>query len=715
MGQAASRQRDVGSVSRHESSSLREFDEEPENRVFRGHSQPSYQAHSQLSDLGRNPAVLRLSDVISHRLTSRAPSRIFTRPDRRTVVGEPAGRRTEEDDAGNEGLSPLNRSLAGSRSGRSAISIDGINDQGDHEPPRMSSRALLRSRRLRRDRIITRSASTFDHINQLAEGGYNGSVSQPVTPPPLTFHHGHSISRFRHAIANRLNLSNSLAPTSFTSQSPPQTSEMGRSGESDFSIPQLDLAGDSPMLSSDTIGLEPESHDSRISNDQRDPVNAFDRREAPLHDQNQPHMQREQISPNEQNAHSLGRLSRDGEPPWLALLTAAVTALATQISGGQQSLSVAPTDLNQPADTIADSQAFRQILQNVFHARAAANNINGNDATPTGNSLRIFRLGLPVNTVADPEESSIETSRRSEHVAPSVERHGSRRHLQGAQAFTIVLVAIHAPSTNDISPHSEDIGEHPPRRATSNALANLPPLNETSSAAHSQHANMNSSNVRGSRFSHLRRASHHMSTSNLHWLHSRRGDHPGVRHLGSTRLATSNVLQGSVVTASEGFGDSPPGPFPPPSTPAEQNRSAVSSQPTTPSRRPSIASTMRQSTILEASVSGETPPPVDTSSPADNNSGFARHRRRSESDSVRYRNFGAGAARRNGVVEPDRVDDGDERRSRNWLVYVVGANLSQIQPTWAASSLFSDVSWQEVFQTPELTCLVDRIRRMKTC
>lgn len=62
----------------------------------------------------------------------------------------------------------------------------------------------------------------------------------------------------------------------------------------------------------------------------------------------------------------------------------------------------------------------------------------------------------------------------------------------------------------------------------------------------------------------------------------------------------------------------------------------------------------------------------------------ARNRRLSESDSAR---FGAGSARRNGVVEPD---DADNVASRSWIIYVLGGSYPETHPLLNTPSLFTD-------------------------
>jgi hypothetical protein len=134
--------------------------------------------------------------------------------------------------------------------------------------------------------------------------------------------------------------------------------------------------------------------------------------------------------------------------------------------------------------------------------------------------------------------------------------------------------------------------------------------------------------------------------------------------------------------------ESPPGPHPPPSTPAEQGLSAVSSETSTPSRRPSTASAVapdllphlheRHAMSPTAEPTGE--PPVFNPS---------HQRRRSDSEHARHRALGSGSVRRNGMVEPDQPPPSG---GRSWLIYVVGTNLSENHPALTTPSLFTDVS-----------------------
>lgn len=133
--------------------------------------------------------------------------------------------------------------------------------------------------------------------------------------------------------------------------------------------------------------------------------------------------------------------------------------------------------------------------------------------------------------------------------------------------------------------------------------------------------------------------------------------------------------------------ESPPGPHPPPSTPAEPGMSTVSSGTSTPSRRPSSASAMSPNVLPhlhEGQAMQPTVGPMNESVPPN----AARQRRRSDSEYARHRAFGSGSVRRHGVVEPDQPPPSG---GRSWLIYVVGTNLAENHPALTTPSLFTDV------------------------
>ncbi|CAL5869654.1 uncharacterized protein PFLUO_LOCUS3884 [Penicillium psychrofluorescens] len=133
--------------------------------------------------------------------------------------------------------------------------------------------------------------------------------------------------------------------------------------------------------------------------------------------------------------------------------------------------------------------------------------------------------------------------------------------------------------------------------------------------------------------------------------------------------------------------ESPPGPIPPPSTPAEQGLSAVSSGTSTPSRRPSSASAMYADALPILNEDQSLQPTVEPADDAIPPPSTAHRRRRSDSEFARHRALGSGAVRRNGMVEPDQPSPSS---GRSWLIYVVGTNLSENHPALTTPSLFTD-------------------------
>ncbi|KAJ5727717.1 hypothetical protein N7493_005537 [Penicillium malachiteum] len=163
--------------------------------------------------------------------------------------------------------------------------------------------------------------------------------------------------------------------------------------------------------------------------------------------------------------------------------------------------------------------------------------------------------------------------------------------------------------------------------------------------------------------------------------------HPNA-NISGRRLSDGMPRTGLPSYPLSGLSESPPGPHPPPSTPAEQGLSAVSSGTSTPSRRPSSASAMSPSFLPQLNENQSLQPTVESteeSIPPLNTA--ARQRRRSDSEFARSRALGSGSVRRNGVVEPDQPPPSG---GRSWLIYVVGTNLSENHPALTTPSLFTD-------------------------
>lgn len=154
----------------------------------------------------------------------------------------------------------------------------------------------------------------------------------------------------------------------------------------------------------------------------------------------------------------------------------------------------------------------------------------------------------------------------------------------------------------------------------------------------------------------------------------------------SRRMSDAGPRPTYPVFPTSALSDSPPGPHPPPSTPAEPGMSAVSSGTSTPSRRPSSASAMSPNPLPHLHENQSLQPTVEPSEQSAPPS-TARQRRRSDSEFARHRALGSGSVRRNGVVEPDQPPPSG---GRSWLIYVVGTNLSENHPALTTPSLFTD-------------------------
>jgi hypothetical protein len=146
------------------------------------------------------------------------------------------------------------------------------------------------------------------------------------------------------------------------------------------------------------------------------------------------------------------------------------------------------------------------------------------------------------------------------------------------------------------------------------------------------------------------------------------------------RRVSSTGPSNDALTTITPISESPPGPHPPPSTPAD-----IRSGQTTPMRRPSSAGTPHNTTL--PGLDEDRAQSSHSSSAFDHTS--ARQRQRSDSEFARRPELGAGAARRNGVVEPDHPPVGTAT-GRSWLIYVVGTNVSSDHPAFTMPSLFTE-------------------------
>lgn len=369
-------------------------------------------------------------------------------------------------------------------------------------------------------------------------------------------------------------------------------------------------------------------------------------------------------------------IRRENEGPLPRILHLAATAIAAQLSGA-------------PEQPVPDMQAIGPddldgSLQNLFRTLQNASNISGDrlnqddpsrrSASPPLNFLRVFRF---VN-------QDLGTERFGAGPRPS-DRHPMDDTSEDLDGRTVTLVVVGVRSVPSETTGQEDTVATEPNLDT---LLNLPPHAPTANPArHGASGLLRHANGRA-RFPHRRRAS--IGGSNTF-----PANYDSQRH---QRALSSSSGQGQTDVTSTStttvLSDSPPGPHPPPSTPAEPGLSAYSSAATTPSRRPSSASAIHQPSLPNRDIASQHLRETGIPAPEDQ-SNRVQQRRRSDSEFARHRDLGAGAARRNGVVEPDEVDTGDvpASGSRSWLIYVVGTNLSEDHPALTTPSLFTDVSY----------------------
>ena len=376
-------------------------------------------------------------------------------------------------------------------------------------------------------------------------------------------------------------------------------------------------------------------------------------------------------------------IRRENEGPLPRILHLAATAIAAQLSG------MAEPDMQAVGPDDLDGS-----LQNLFRTLQNASNLNGEARTqdddqnttrsagtlPPLNFLRVFRFVGPGPNVNGTRNERARRRSRAEN-APAIEEDAA----EDQEGRTVTLVVVGVRSVPSDRAAQEDVGTEPSLDTLLNLQSSIPSTNLLRNGAGGllRHANGRS------RFPHRRRAS-------IGGLNTFPANYDSQRHQrtlsGSSRQGSGDATPNNGAATPVVVSESPPGPHPPPSTPAEPALSTYSSAATTPSRRPSSASAIQQPPIPNRDVATQSlrEAGILTSEDQPNR---VQHRRRSDSEFARHRDLGAGAARRNGVVEPDEIDTSDTPASgsRSWLIYVVGTNLSEDHPALTTPSLFTDV------------------------
>ena len=357
------------------------------------------------------------------------------------------------------------------------------------------------------------------------------------------------------------------------------------------------------------------------------------------------------------------RLIRRGEhPPLSQVLQLAAAAIAAQLSGS--AYSAAGNGQPFAGDAFDGSiQNFVQTLQEAASAQAGENiDLNAPDADlPPVNFMRVFQF-------PNDENGAPITSQAQSHDPALMNADTASRNLDGDRSVTLVLVGVRSmPNTSDGS-NSED-GRIGPSLDTLLSLPFLPPTNVMRNG--SSGALFRRSDPRSR--DHSRR--HSMTNFNSSIAEARNRS----RTLSSAGAA--GVIDGTLSPALTTIqSESPPGPHPPPSTPADMRSGQA-----TPIRRTSSASGINSSPADSTDSPLQAQPhtalaPLTT----------ARQRRRSDSEFARRPELSSGASRRNGVVEPDHPPPSPNAVGRSWLIYVVGTNVSSDHPAFTMPSLFTD-------------------------
>lgn len=552
-------------------------------------------------------------------------------------------------------------------------------------------------------------------------------VATPGSPPSRFFSISRSarLSRVRRSISAPfeafLPAQSGLGPD-HGRQSPPQRpSRLAPTHDTNFLLPQLDVTNAGIALSSPRPGSSPSNREQRIPSNREQRISAVATMSEPPErtvSRIEPASWSERWTERGSGGRREGRrmpsmlrgrssrmIRRDNDGPLPRILHLAATAIAAQLSGmSEQAVpdmqAISPDDLDGS-------------LNNLFRTLQNATGLTGETRTSTHNGSQESNRSLstlpPLNFLRVFRFVSQTSNTLATNSAPNAERIGGRTRADNQSAtdettsadperrtVTLVVVGVRSVPSENIGHENIVAGD-----TNLDSLLNFSPLAPTNVFRHGAGGLLRHANGR-SRLSHRRRASigglntfpaNYDSQRHQRTLSpSRQGSTDTSANFGSSTPSTlSESTTGPYPPA---LSESPPGPHPPPSTPADPGLSAYPSAATTPSRRPSSASAVPQPLILNRDLAIQHLREAGISDPEDQAT-RVQHRRRSDSEFARHRDLGAGASRRNGVVEPDEVDNSDTPApgNRSWLIYVVGTNLSEDHPALTTPSLFTDVSF----------------------
>ena len=391
------------------------------------------------------------------------------------------------------------------------------------------------------------------------------------------------------------------------------------------------------------------------------------------------------------------------------LLSVAAAATAASLVGNTER---AFSEAHDVAGSGVDGsfEGFLRALQNGSLAAALRNGGNemGADAeAPAGsggftpvNFFRMFRFGATEASTAEnsgtstPTGESVGDSTSSETSASSHDDAATSTSTSSgapdSRMIPVIIVGIRSVTPTPGLPQGDGFATPP----LFDALSNLP-LNLPNGLPRGGSGTLMRRTDRRGRSARSRRAS--MSAVNYD------GPRP---HMGSVQPTAERGTMASSTLPSV-LTDTPPGPHPPPSTPADYHGlSAYPSGNSTPSRRPSSSSggSLPLETLptwREAALSSHIPTTereTTIEGPASSAYTQARRRRLRDSAFARHRDLGSGSSRRNGFVGDSDATSGNRppplgathEGTRSWIIYVLGGSYPEDHPILTTPSLFTD-------------------------
>lgn len=361
------------------------------------------------------------------------------------------------------------------------------------------------------------------------------------------------------------------------------------------------------------------------------------------------------------------------------LLSVAAAATAASLMGDAN---IPSSEVRGSATGDSDDGSFSGFLQSLQNGRiASALRERSNEAIddPEGdgstlNFFRMFRFGVTNNNRQGSVQARNERP-RSGGLEPAVgqtSRDGSNGESgqnnqsgqngveEGTDERLVPIIIVGISSIHPGSGSSQEDNIPPFLDALSSIPANFSAPGETTIDGVLRQPQTST------RFSHRRRAS-------LGGMNTSQSNYDSQRH----QRSPERSRPWSTIS------DSPSGPRPPPSTPASNNLSALSSGNTTPTFSSTFASAApsRRESFVRRNRGTAIEPSAETVTAQPRT---ARQRRLSESD---FTPFTPGGPRRNGVVEPDHTPG---EGARSWIIYVLGGSYPENHPILTTPSLFTD-------------------------